>query len=127
MPGSRLNIVRKLLSEFPIGQIPSEERALTTWWHNLRTTGGMRLTDCGYKVFTERLKLESWTIDIKDVRPMLYHRTLLEMDRKLQWPYYIDLKNKCLVLFSSKDAVMATLQGDVLAWIAKHDCRDNND
>jgi hypothetical protein len=42
---------------------------------------------------------------------------LLELDRKMQYPYFIDYKNKRMIMFSSRDAMMATLYGDLATWL----------
>ena len=51
---------------------------------------------------------------------MLGSKTLLDLDRKLKHPYYIDLKKfntsleqVSLVLFDSKEAMLANLYGDL--------------
>lgn len=91
------------------------DQAMSTWYYNLRSTGGFRLTALGYQALNVAA-MNSWSIDI-NLRD-LTKTNLLTLDRKLNWPYYIDARRKKLVLFSSRDAVMATLYGDVKAWIA---------
>jgi len=90
------------------------DEAMRTWYYNLRSSGGFRLTQIGYQALG-MAAVNSWSIDI-NFRD-LTKPALLALDRRLQWPYYIDTKRKKLVLFSSRDAMMATLYGDVKLWI----------
>ena len=95
------------------------EPALLTWYVNIRPTGGFRLTAKGYTVL-KTLELESWHVDLSANKPMMSKRLLLELDHKLQWPYYIDGKNKQLIFFSSKEAMLATLYGDLPAFLRQY-------
>lgn len=90
------------------------DEAMNTWYYNLRPQGGFRLTTLGYQALNVAA-MNSWSVDINPRD--LTKSNLLMLDRKLRWPYYIDARRKKLVLFSSRDAVMATLYGDVKAWI----------
>jgi hypothetical protein len=87
---------------------------MRTWYYNLRSSGGFRLTQTGYQALCSAA-VNSWKIDI-NFRD-LTKPALLSLDRRLQWPYYIDAKSKKLILFSSRDAMMATLYGDVKLWL----------
>ena len=93
--------------------------ALRSWYVNIRPTGGLRLTGIGYTVL-KTLDLESWHIDLTKSKPMMSKRLLLELDRKLQWPYYIDVKNKQLIFFSSREAMLATLYGDLQTFLKQY-------
>ena len=64
------------------------KQAMHTWWFNLRSTGGMRLTSTGYHNFCEELDLEHYSFNIDDPTDF-NQRMILAMDRKLQTPYYI--------------------------------------
>jgi len=110
---------RREITQTVIDLLPGSHRvcvdeALRTWYYNLRANGGFRLTDTGYQAL-RLAAVNSWNIDVK-FRD-LTKKSLLALDHKLHWPYYIDVKQKKLVLFSSRDAVMASLYGDVKAWI----------
>lgn len=86
-----------------------------TWWFNLRKNGGMRLTGPGYSIFVKELELEHYEYTIDD--PMLFtQQTILDLDRKMQMPYYISATKgvpKKIVFFGSREAVMINLYGNL--------------
>jgi hypothetical protein len=91
------------------------KNAMSTWWFNLRKNGGMRLTAVGYQTFVEKLKLEHYQYSIEN--PMSFnHETILNLDRKMQMPYYIHAVKgipKKIMFFGSQEAVMANLYGNL--------------
>ena len=103
-----LNVL-KLLPESE--QITFDE-ASRAWWKNFRTDGGYRLTPEGFLVFNTILEVENWRVSSP-----ANLRLLVELDKKLNSPYYVDTKKKELVLFGSREAMMATLHGDVKRWL----------
>jgi hypothetical protein len=109
MPNKR-ELTETLVALLPDSVPISLDRALKTWYMNLRARGGLRLTDCGYLAY-QMLEIESWTVGL-DVKH-LNKPCLLALDRKLTFPYYIDTRKKQLVMFSSKEAMLATLYVDL--------------
>ena len=95
------------------------DKALRSWYVNIRPTGGLRLTGIGYTVL-KTLDLESWSVDLSANKPMMSKKLLLELDHKLQWPYYIDVKKKQLIFFSSREAMLATLYGDLQTFLKQY-------
>lgn len=91
------------------------DQAVSTWYQNIRSSGGYRLTESGYAAFM-MANMTNWQVPIKPKE--INKRALLDLDRKLDWPYYIDRRDRRLVMFSSRDAMMATLYGDIQAWLA---------
>jgi len=94
------------------------DTAYTTWWHNIRAGGGMRLTGAGAKVFLEYLKLEHYTFTVDPLA--VTSRLIIDMDRRLQQPYYIRMVKhypREVVFFGSKEAMMANLYGDLKKFI----------
>ena len=69
------------------------DEALIGWWSNIRAAGGLRLTVHGYHAF-QAAELESWAVEMEDIKITMNKRLLLELDRKLKYPYFIDYKNK---------------------------------
>ena len=114
MPVNKLEITRRLVEQLPDSSSQAVSTAMQTWWLNLRKEGGYRLTRQGYTMFTEVFRLTHWSADLKGVQ----HAMLLELDRKLEWPYYLDGKHHKIIFFSSREAMMATLYGDVKAWLS---------
>ena len=92
---------------------------MITWWANIRRDGGLRLTRHGYDIMHDVLKLESWELDLSDG---IKKKIVLELDRKLEWPYYLDFnprkKTKRIVFFGSREAMMATMYGNLEPWLA---------
>jgi hypothetical protein len=96
----------------------SIEKAYTSWWHNLRNQGGMRLTKIGYETFVDLLRLEYYDFNL-ELRE-LDNKLIIQMDRRLQLPYYICYKKKIacrVVFFGSKEAVMVNLYGGLKKFI----------
>lgn len=88
----------------------------------------MRLSTRGYEVMHDVLKIESWALDLADAddagpwRSRMTKKTILDLDRKLEWPYYLDFnarkKTRRIVFFGSREAMMATMYGDLERWLA---------
>ena len=91
---------------------------MRTWWHNTRPKGGMRLTSVGYAVFSKDLDLAQYSFDLDDPF-VLNGAMILEMDQKLQMPYYILARTglRKIILFGSSEALIATLYGDFKRWL----------
>lgn len=114
MSNRKLNFTLTLIHEL---DLPIDlHQALTKWYKNIRTNGGYRLTDIGYTTLNNG-EIESWSVDLNDIKKIINKKTLLDLDRKIQYPYYLDFKNKKLILFSSKEAVMVLLYGDLQNWL----------
>ena len=115
---------RQQLTHDLVGQLDPDlgitnKIATKTWWHNIRSTGGMRLTHEGYRIFVQVLGLTHYTFDITDPKSMNSDR-LLEMDRKIQSPYYILAINtipKKIIIFGSAEAVVINLYGSFERWL----------
>lgn len=93
--------------------------AMKIWYVNIRESGGLRLTGIGYAILT-MLNIESWTMALPEGKRGLNKKLLLDLDHKLQWPYYIDIKKKQLVFFSSREAMLANLYGDLQAFLKQY-------
>ena len=109
------DLVRQLDPDLGI----TEKVAMHTWWHNTRPKGGMRLTSTGYAVFSKDLDLAQYSFDL-DSPYVLNGAMILEMDQKLQMPYYIWARQgvpRKVILFGSSEALVATLYGDFKRWL----------
>lgn len=92
------------------------DTALKTWYQNIRDNGGMRLTTYGYKILRS-LEIECWSWPWPNEKGYINKKLLLEMDRKLEYPYFINAKTREIVFYSSREAMMATLYGDLKQWL----------
>ena len=122
MHDRRLQIIQRLMPQIPLEHQQSVDHAMRTWWANIRRGGGMRLTACGYEIMHDVLKLESWRLDLaEEPRQIFTKRLILDLDRKLAWPYYIEVnvrkKVRHIVFFGSREAMMATMYGDLKQWL----------
>lgn len=108
------NLVQQLDPELGV----TEKVAMRTWWHNTRPKGGMRLTSAGYAVFSKDLDLAQYSFDLDDPF-VLNGAMILEMDQKLQMPYYILARTglRKIILFGGSEALIATLYGDFKRWL----------
>ena len=128
MPNRKLDIVQRLLSDIPEALRETQHRAMITWWANIRLNGGLRLTHHGYEIMHDVLKLESWVLDLSNdndtqsFRSRMTKKIILDLDRKLEWPYYLDFnarkKRRRIVFFGSREAMMAAMYGDLERWLA---------
>jgi hypothetical protein len=112
---NKATLTSNLINSFP--DAPDLDQALNTWWVNLRESGGLRLSEIGYQIFCNKLEFDSYTYNID--LAVLTPKNLILLDRYLTCPYYLtgSRKNSRLVLFGSKEAMMAALHGDMQRFI----------
>ena len=82
-------------------------------WQNPRkkAQGGMRLTEQGYEVFTEKMEMKSYDIEFPK-EFTLTNQVMIWLDRFIDGPWYITKKS--IVVFKEKTAVQLVLfSGDV--------------
>ena len=115
-------LTKKIVDLLPDDHRLTVEEAMLHWYTNIRNNGGMRLTIHGQNTF-KMLGLDSWSVQLNDIKITMSKTMLLELDRKLTYPYFIDYKNKEIVFYSSKEAMMATLYGDIKSWLANYGSR----
>ena len=123
MSNRKLSITLGLLEQVPEDRREPWDQALVTWWANIRPEGGLRLTKHGYEILHDVLRYESWSLDLSNQdNSAINKRTVLDLDRKLEWPYYLDFsprkKTRRIVFFGSREAMMATMYGDLKKWLA---------
>jgi hypothetical protein len=112
---SKLTLTAELIHHYP--DAPALDEAMRSWWQNLREDGGLRLTDVGYHVFSNFLELSNYTFELPE--KLLTPKNLLDMDRHMTCPYYMVNNRKLnkLVMFGSREAMMAVLHGDMQRFI----------
>ena len=105
-------ITQALIRQYPESERPVLEWAMKTWWRNMKPQGGMRLSVHGFMAM-QRMQVEHYNfmIDLDQVRPKL----LVMLDQRLQDPYFlqVDKREPCIKFYSSKEAFMANLYGDL--------------
>jgi hypothetical protein len=110
----KIELTRQLVEKLPPGSW-TVDQARITWWYNFRENGGMRLTKHGYDAFVKELEIEFYEFDIP-AKSRFNQKTILELDRRLQMPYYIKVEKQRvskLIFFSSREAVLVNLYGDL--------------
>lgn len=110
----KLKLTQALVANLPAEFAEPVEVAVRTWWANIRKTGGMRLTEHGFYVFSRVLDLAHYELEIKPAPGN--KRIVLTLDRKLQSPYYIRIDKRIptsVYMFGSREAVVAQLYGDL--------------
>lgn len=113
---SKHKLTLRLIELLPEDHRITLEEAMVLWYTNIRNNGGFRLTQNGYQAM-KILGLESWTVPLTDIKITMDKALLLDLDRKLTYPYFIDYKKKEIVFYSSKEAVMATMYGSIKNWL----------
>ena len=112
---NKLALTQELITRYP--DAPALDEAMVTWWQNIRDDGGLRLTYQGFYVFENLLELSSYSFELPE--KLLTPRNLLAMDRKMTCPYYMVNNRKLnkLVMFGSREAMMAALHGNMQQFI----------
>jgi hypothetical protein len=109
------HLTQKLVNLLPENGRISVESALPIWWYNLRKNGGLRLTTTGFQTFVIDLELEHYEYAVEN--PQLFNQqTILDLDRKMQMPYYIHVVKgipKKIVFFGSQEAVVINLYANL--------------
>ena len=90
----------------------------SVWYDTRHKSAGLRLSEPGFIMLTQRLSLQYWcfTMDAKSLHP----KNLLRLDRRLACPYYLRRHQRQfeLVLLGDRESTMASLYGDVERFIA---------
>ncbi len=117
----KLKLTQAVVDELPDGHDMDVNVAMKTWWYNIRSGGGLRLTELGYFTFKKVLNLESYSVEIN--LDTFDHMTVLNLDRRLQMPYYIEVKKKIptnVIFFGSREAMLARLYGDLDKFLSNY-------
>ena len=83
-----------------------------SWWINVRSEGGLRLTDKGMLYTSTELKLEHWAYKLP--KGTVTFQVLLDLDRHIDCPYWLNKPQTRLVLFGEETSTLMTLyNGDI--------------
>ena len=119
MSRNKQAITRAVLAAIEQHSAADYDQAIIAWWSNIRAAGGMRLTSFGHSAF-QAAELQFWSIELEDIKLTMDKKLLLDLDRKLQFPYFIDYKNKAVVFYSSKEAMLARIYNDLPSFIKNY-------
>jgi hypothetical protein len=95
------------------------DQAMRSGWQNQRDQGGLQLSVIGYRIFRDLAGYEAFEFAVPNAA--LIPRNLILLDRRMTWPWAMVRARGGLpqmVMFSSQDAVMATLYGDLEQWLS---------
>ena len=112
---SKLTLTQELITRYP--DAPLLDEAMVTWWQNIREDGGLRLTYEGFYVCENLMELSSYSFELPE--KLLTPKNLIALDRRMTCPYYMVNNRKLnkLVMFGSREAMMAVLHGDMQRFI----------
>jgi hypothetical protein len=116
---NKLYYTQQLLKLLPDDHGLTDESAMRSWWQDFRPDSGLRLSLEGNYIM-EQLKIESWSFEL----PVPYKGNpsqilpgaadLILLNKKLTCPYFLKItKTPTLVFYSSKEATMFAMYGDV--------------
>lgn len=113
---TRQDITQTIIDLMPAHRQLDTETAQKIWYRNLRRDGGLRLTPQGYRDLQDA-GLQSWNlaVDWRDIP----RKVLLELDRRLAWPYFVDVSGRRLIMFGAREAMLATIYGDLRHWLSR--------
>jgi hypothetical protein len=118
MSYSKHELNQRVIDQLPPKDSITLEKAIATWWKNPLHYGGLRLTYLGYKVFKQYLDIEIYSFDIKDPKITITNRMLVDLDKLVTTPYYLDLTTgEFFLLGDSKQLMMLSLYGNISAWV----------
>jgi hypothetical protein len=112
---AKRDLTANLIKAWPTGQAPDLDRAMVDWYVNIRDTGGYRLTDEGFRVLIAVLELQHWQLPVDP--KTITKRVLLDLDRKIEFPFYLEKRSRQIVFFGSREAMMATMYGNLIKFL----------
>jgi hypothetical protein len=119
MANNKFVITQTIVDLLPASDSTTVDTALKTWYVNIRAHGGMRLTAKGYQNILAA-DIANWTWHLPGKQKIFSKRLLLDLDQKLKWPYYIDSRARSVIFFSSREAMLANLYGDLELFLKQY-------
>jgi hypothetical protein len=121
--------VKRRITKAILEQLPNSgidlEKAMKTFWLDIRNEGGLRLSDAGEQAFkvadieTFEFPFRLKRITDKDAI-YTYQNLMLDLSLKLPCPYYIGRKKPTepfIKIYDSKIAMMVNLYGDIYEYL----------
>jgi hypothetical protein len=115
-------LTRELIKNIKGDNSITFEQARSMWWYNLRQDGGLRLTTLGYFALVEDVELANYRYELKPY-DIFNTRTIIELDHKLQMPYYIVSSKGFathIIFFGSKEAMCARLYDNLQRFLTNY-------
>lgn len=115
-------LTRELLLHLREADTVSFETARGMWWYNIQQYGGLRLTALGYLTLTNQVELAHYVYQLRP-HDVFTTRTIIELDRRLQMPYYIMATKGVashIVFFGSKEAMCAQLYDNLEQFLTNY-------
>lgn len=111
-------ITRKVLGLINQEYTKKEELyARKSWWINIRTNGGLRLTEQGFNSF-QLAQLENWSFELPKY---LSSEILLKLDKHLSCPYYITFgTTNYIKIYDSRIATIIILYSNIIDFLNKN-------
>lgn len=119
---NKKKITQEILNQLPELSKYSVDKIYPLLWYNLREGSGLRLTDAGFDIFANDLKITSYTFPIDPFE--FDSRLLIMLDNKLKMPYYINVVKKMpteIVMFSESEAILIRLYGNLKTFIQRYE------
>jgi len=122
------NSVKRRITKAILEQIPNNidlDKAMKTWWLDIRNEGGLRLSDVGDTCF-KQADIESFEFPfrlqrITDKEPIYsYQNLMLDLSLKISCPYFIGRHKPSepyIKIYDSKIAMMINLYGDIYEYL----------
>ncbi len=127
--------VKRRITKAILEQLPNSgidlEKAMKTFWLDIRNEGGLRLSDAGEQAFkvadieTFEFPFRLKRITDKDAI-YTYQNLMLDLSLKLPCPYYIGRKKPTepfIKIYDSKIAMMVNLYGDIYEYLRNSQIR----
>jgi hypothetical protein len=121
--------IKRRITKAILAQIPNNdidlEKAMRTFWLDIRSEGGLRLSDVGDQAF-KTADIESFNFPfrlqrITDKEPIYsYQNLMLDLSLKINCPYFIGRHKPAepyLKIYDSKVAMMVSLYGDIYEYL----------
>jgi hypothetical protein len=127
--------IKRRITKAILEQIPNSgidlEKAMKTFWLDIRNEGGLRLSDAGDKAFSTA-DIESFNFPfrlqrITDKEPIYsYQNLMLDLSLKVSCPYYIGRHKPTepfIKIYDSKIAMIINLYGDIYEYLRNSQIR----
>jgi hypothetical protein len=118
---SRDTITKSVLKTLCPDRVVDDEvchRHFISWWRNIRSDGGLRLTDVGKQAFEQAsIEYYDFKVDRSVSYITFYEKYLLQLDRSMPCPYYFNYSTKEVRLYDSRVAMLVGLYGGITPYL----------